>query len=51
MDIGRVVSVVVSEPVVLGDETHVDIRYALETPLEYITIEISEVPVVEPVPA
>lgn len=51
MDIGKVVSVVESEPVIVDDELHVDIVYRLDLPLEYITIEISEAPVLEPVPA
>lgn len=53
MDIGKIVSVVISEPVVVGDTAYVDVSYALEMPLEYITIEFDHEyePVVEPVPA
>lgn len=50
MDIGRIVSVVESEPVG-NEDLHMEIVYTLPAPLEYITVEISEDPVAEPVPA
>lgn len=50
MDIGRIVSVVESEPI--GDEDlHLEITYTVPMKPEYITVEISEDPVSEPVPA
>lgn len=50
MDIGKIVSVVESESVG-NEDLHLKIVYTIPAPAEYVTVEISETPVEEPVPA